>query len=55
MEFVTLIRQTLPEVFGEGAPDHNCVYRTLASKFVQEDLQKMSIQRLSGSNMLVKH
>jgi hypothetical protein len=54
-EFVTLLRQTLPEVFGEGAPDHNCVYRTLATQFVKEDLQKMSIQRLSGSLTLVGH
>jgi len=43
-----LLNNTFPDLFAANTAHHNCEYRDLLFKFVQEDLKKKTSQRLQG-------
>lgn len=43
-----LLNDAFPDLFAAGAAHHNCAYRHLLAKFVEEDLKKQTSQRLEG-------
>jgi len=45
--FDVLLEDTLPDLFGPNA-NHKCVYRDIAMRYVQEDLQRRSTQQVAG-------
>ena len=47
--FDQMLAHTLPEILSEDAPHHDCIYRSLVKRFVEEDVQKMSTERLGGN------
>ena len=49
-----LLEDTMPLLFGPDAT-HQCVYRKLALKYVQKDLQHQSTQRVAGKSTVSIH